>query len=183
MVFNSMSDLFQTGVPDSFIVNVARVMLKAERHTFQVLTKRSARLRELLQTKLSFVAGEPRIWWGVSVEDRKYGLPRISHLQAAPTGVRFLSIEPLLEDLGTLDLSGIAWVIVDGESGWGARPIKPAWVRRIRRQCRQARVPFFFKQWGGPRKDRTGRVLDGRTWDEMPSTSPGRATQAQLGAG
>jgi protein gp37 len=172
MVFvNSMSDLFQSGVPDSFIVDVARVMQRAERHTFQVLTKRSERLRDLLRSKLSFVAGERRIWWGVSVEDRKHGLPRITHLQGTPTGTRFLSIEPLLEGLGTLDLRGIAWVIVGGESGWGARPMEAAWVRSIRGQCREARVPFFFKQWGGPRKDRTGRLLDGRTWDEMPRTA------------
>lgn len=167
---NSMSDLFHKDVPDDYIVAVARVMHLARWHTFQVLTKRSERLRDLLGSKLAFAAGETHIWWGVSVEDRKFGVPRISHLQEAPGAVRFLSIEPLLEDLGTFDLSRIAWVIVGGESGPGARPMQPRWVRSIRAQCRKARVPFFFKQWGGPRKKVAGRHLDGRTYDEMPTT-------------
>jgi protein gp37 len=165
---NSMSDLFHEDVPDSYIVDVARVMEAAGWHIFQVLTKRSERLRDLLATKLAFAAGLRHIWWGVSVENRKHGLPRIGHLQAAPAAVRFLSIEPLLEDVGPVDLAGIAWVIVGGESGAGARPMRRAWVVNIRRQCKAAGVPFFFKQWGGVRKSRTGRTLDGRTYDHQP---------------
>jgi protein gp37 len=169
MIFvNSMSDLFHKDVPDDYVVAVARVMMLAPWHTFQVLTKRSERLRELLASKLAFAAHEPHIWWGVSVENRKHGVPRIAHLQAATAAVRFLSIEPLVEDIGQIDLSGIAWVIVGGESGAGARPMQPAWVRSVRAQCRRAGVPFFFKQWGGPRKSLAGRKLDGRTYDEMP---------------
>ena len=114
------------------------------------------------------------IWWGVSVENRKHGLPRIEHLRSAPAGLRFLSVEPLLEDLGTIDLAGIGWVIVGGESGPGARPMDAEWVRSIRDQCQAAGVPFFFKQWGGVRKSKAGRELDGRTHDETPmrSTAP-----------
>jgi protein gp37 len=169
MIFvNSMSDLFHKNVPDDYIVAVARVMKLAPWHTFQVLTKRSERLRDLLASKLTFVAKDRNIWWGVSVENRKQGIPRIAHLQAGPAAVRFLSIEPLLEDLGRLDLKGIAWVIVGGESGRGARPMQPSWVRSIRAECDRAAVPFFFKQWGGPRKNLAGRMLDGRTYDEMP---------------
>jgi protein gp37 len=169
MIFvNSMSDLFHEAIPDEYISKVAQVMSAAMWHTFQVLTKRSGRLRQLLRSKLRLTAAEPHIWWGVSVENRKFGLPRIADLRSAPAGVRFLSIEPLLEDLGTLNLSGIAWVIVGGESGPGARPIQKEWVISIRDQCRRAGVPFFFKQWGGTRKAVTGRKLDGRTYDEFP---------------
>jgi protein gp37 len=169
MVFvNSMSDLFQDDVPDDYIVGVATVMQRANWHTYQVLTKRSERMAQLLQGKLAFAARLPHIWWGVSVEDRSYGLPRIDHLRAAPAKIRFLSIEPLLEDLGEFDLAGISWVIVGGESGPGARPMKKEWVVSIRDQCRAARVPFFFKQWGGVRKVKNGRSLDGRTYDEYP---------------
>ena len=166
---NSMSDLFQTGVPDAYAAAVSHVMVKANWHTYQVLTKRSERMRDLLQRELRFAADQKHIWWGVSVEDRRYGLPRISHLQDAPAAVRFLSIEPLLEDLGRFDLSGINWVIVGGESGPGARPLRKEWVLSIREQCRAARVPFFFKQWGGVRKARYGRKLEGRTYDEYPA--------------
>src|SRR5262249_52097363 len=108
------------------------------------------------------------IWWGVSVEDRKWGVPRIKHLQQSAAAVKFLSIEPLLEDLGNLDLSGIAWVIVGGESGPGAREMKLAWVENVFQQCRDQGVPFFFKQWGGTKKKVAGRILHGRTYDEMP---------------
>jgi len=125
-------------------------------------------MRDLLRTRLRSVASEPHIWWGVSVENKRCGIPRIRDLQTAPASVRFLSIEPLLEDLGQIDLSGIHWVIVGGESGFGARPMERDWVVAIRKQCRASRVPFFFKQWGGVRKSRTGRTLDGRTYDEMP---------------
>ena len=165
---NSMSDLFQDGVPDNYMEAVCRVMVTAKWHTFQVLTKRSVRLRELLSGRLRFAAGQDHIWWGVSVEDRKYGLPRIDDLREAPAKVRFLSIEPLLEDLGRIDLSGISWVIVGGESGPGARPMRREWVVSIRDQCRIQRVPFFFKQWGGVRKAKNGRELNGRTYDEYP---------------
>lgn len=109
------------------------------------------------------------IWWEVSVENRRHGLPRVEHLRSAPARVRFLSVEPLLEDLGSLDLSGIHWVIVGGESGFGARMMKREWVISIRRECRKQGVPFFFKQWGGVRKSKNGRTLDGRTYDEMPT--------------
>jgi protein gp37 len=169
MIFvNSMSDLFLREVPDEFIVAVARVMHTASWHTFQILTKRSERMRDLLNTKLSFAAASENIWWGVSVENRKHGLPRIEHLRQASAKVRFLSIEPLLENLGTFSLEHINWVIVGGESGSGARPLKEEWVIPIRDLCQKYRVPFFFKQWGGVRKSVSGRMLDGRTYDEFP---------------
>lgn len=165
---NSMSDLFQPGVPDEYTEAVAHVMTKTNWHTYQVLTKRSERLKELLQGRLRFAAEQKHIWWGVSVEDRRYGLPRIEHLRNSPASVRFLSVEPLLEDLGRLDLTGINWVIVGGESGPGARPIRKEWVVSIREQCKAAGVAFFFKQWGGTRKSLSGRKLEGRTYDEYP---------------
>jgi protein gp37 len=165
---NSMSDLFQPGVPDEYTEAVSRVMSTADWHTYQVLTKRSERLRDLLKSRLRFAAEKENIWWGVSVEDRKYGLPRVDDLRLAPAKVRFLSVEPLLEDLGEIDLSGITWVIVGGESGPGARPMKREWVVSIRKQCRMQGVAFFFKQWGGVRKAKNGRLLDGRTYDEYP---------------
>lgn len=165
---NSMSDLFQDGVPDAYIEEVASVMVEANWHTYQVLTKRSERLNQLLSTKLKFAANQQHIWWGVSVEDKRYGVPRIAHLQAAPAAVRFLSIEPLLEDLGAIDISGINWVIVGGESGPGARPMSKEWVQSILRICLANSVPFFFKQWGGVQKSTAGRKLNGRTYDEMP---------------
>lgn len=166
---NSMSDLFQPGVPDEYADAVSSVMVKADWHTYQVLTKRSDRLKTLLDGRLRFAAEQKHIWWGVSVEDQKYGVPRIEDLRNSPAGVRFLSVEPLLEDLGELNLAGINWVIVGGESGPGARPIQKEWVISIREQCQAARVPFFFKQWGGKRKARYGRELDGRTYDEYPT--------------
>jgi protein gp37 len=169
MIFvNSMSDLFQDGVPDDYIEAVADVMVKANWHTYQVLTKRSNRMAALLSTKLKMAAAARNIWWGVSVEDKKYGVPRISELGSSPATVRFLSIEPLLEDLGTINLEGVHWVIVGGESGFGARPLKREWVISVREQCVRSRVPFFFKQWGGYNKKRAGRELDGRTYDEFP---------------
>jgi protein gp37 len=165
---NSMSDLFHEGVPDQYIELVCRVMVTANWHTFQVLTKRSARLRFLLSSKLRFAAEQSHIWWGVSVEDKKHGLPRITDLQSSPAHVRFLSIEPLLENLGRFDISRISWAIVGGESGPGARPMREEWVVSVRDLCASARVPFFFKQWGGVRKKRQGRLLQGRTYDEYP---------------
>ncbi len=167
---NSMSDLFQDGVPDSYILAVAMVMATANWHTFQVLTKRAERLRHMASGQMQFAASLAHIWWGVSVEDKKHGVPRIGRLQEAPVAMRFLSIEPLLEDIGILDLRGIDWVIVGGESGPGARQMRKEWVLSIRDQCLAAKVPFFFKQWGGVRKIRKGRMLDGRTYDEYPET-------------
>ncbi len=169
MVFvNSMSDLFHVDVPDEYIEAVARVMKAASWHTFQVLTKRSARLRDLLCGRIRFASELRNVWWGVSVEDRKYGLPRIEHLREIDCEVRFLSIEPLLEDIGEINLARIDWVIVGGESGPGARKMELQWVNRILRQCRRSSVPFFFKQWGGVQKKKLGRRLHGRTYDEMP---------------
>ncbi len=166
---NSMSDLFHEQVPAWYVEQVARVMQLANWHTYQVLTKRSERLRDMLSTKLSFVADSRHIWWGTSVEDKKYGVPRINDLRDTTAAVRFLSVEPLLEDLGVVDLTGIHWVIVGGESGAGARPMHEAWVKNIRGQCDASKVPFFFKQWGGVRKSEAGRSLDGQTYDGMPS--------------
>ena len=152
-----MSDLFQDVVPDEYIRLVANVMLRANWHTYQVLTKRAERMKELLTTTFRDAASARHIWWGVSVEDKKYGIPRIAHLQRTPWRCSlFLSIEPLLEDLGTLDLYGIHWVIVGGESGSGARPMKPNWVDSIKRQCDAHGTLFFFKQWGGVQKGKHG---------------------------
>jgi protein gp37 len=183
MIFvNSMSDLFHPDVPDDYIVSVAEVMSLANWHTYQVLTKRSERLMKLLQTKLKIYAHNPHIWWGVSVENRKHGVPRIAHLQRAPAAIKFLSIEPLLEDLGKIDLSQISWAIVGGESGHGARSIEEAWVKSIRDQCKASKVPFFFKQWGGVRKKETGRELEGRTYDEFPAVIRGVVPSGQIRA-
>ncbi len=171
MVFvNSMSDLFHTYVPDEYIERVAKVMVTANWHTYQVLTKRADRIQTLLANQLRFAAKARNIWWGVSVENKKHGVPRIENLRKSPAQVRFLSVEPLLEDLGEIDLTGIHWVIVGGESGHGARPMKPEWVLNILRQCHEQSVKFFFKQWGGVRKSKTGRMLNGRTYDEFPDT-------------
>lgn len=149
MIFvNSKSDLFHEGFPEDYIVDPARVICMAGWHTIQVLTKRGERMAKLLNTKLRFAAEHPHIWWGVSVEDRRYGLPRIDQLRQSPGQVRFLSVEPLLADLGLFDLEGINWVICGGESGPSARPIRLSWVMSIREQCEAAGVPFCFKQWG-----------------------------------
>lgn len=172
---NSMSDLFQDRVPTEYISAVGRVMERTPWHTYQVLTKRHQRLQSLLRTDLGWLARLPHAWFGVSVEDRRHGLPRLAALRETPAIVRFLSIEPLLEDLGALDLTGIHWVIVGGESGPRARPMREEWVLSLRDQCRRARVPFFFKQWGGVRKHETGRALHGRTYDQMPAQSRKRA--------
>lgn len=181
---NSMSDLFQDSVPDEYILAVAEVMLHAHWHTYQVLTKRAARLRALLSSKLRFAADARHIWWGVSVEDKSYGIPRIDHLRNAPAGLRFLSVEPLLEDLGAINLSGIDWVIVGGESGPGARPMRREWVETIREHCRAANAFFFFKQWGGVQKGKHGRTLNGRTYDDMPpqtaTSVPSRTDRQEL---
>ncbi len=160
---NSMSDLFHKDVPAEFILNVFDVMRRASWHTFQVLTKRSDRLLKM-NDQIEWPAN---VWMGVSVENKDYAF-RIDHLRQTAARVKFLSLEPLLGPLPKLNLRGIDWVIVGGESGPGARPIDEEWVIDIRDQCRRARVPFFFKQWGGVHKKRTGRILRGRTWDQMP---------------
>jgi protein gp37 len=160
---NSMSDLFHKNVPTRYIEAVFDVMRRAHWHRFQVLTKRSERLVRL-DRQLDWA---PNIWLGVSVESERYRY-RIDHLRTMRARVRFLSLEPLLGPLPGIDLSGIDWVIVGGESGPGARPMQPGWVTDLRDQCRRARVRFFFKQWGGVNKKKAGRVLDGVTWDETP---------------
>jgi protein gp37 len=171
---NSMSDLFHKDVPASYVHRVFEVMKKAYWHQFQVLTKRSDRLLELS----SELTWPPNVWMGVSVENADNDF-RIDHLRQTGAGVKFLSLEPLLSALPDLNLRGIDWVIAGGESGPGARPMEPEWVRGIRDQCIKARVPFFFKQWGGVHKSKTGRLLDGRTWDQMPSANfPGKLKRA-----
>jgi protein gp37 len=165
---NSMSDLFHVEVPDDYIASVARVMQAAHWHTFQVLTKRADRLQGLLNGKMQFAAMLENVWWGVSVENRRHGLPRIERLRDIDCAVRFLSIEPLLEDIGEIDLQRIDWVIVGGESGPGARRMELKWVESIRNQCRAQGIPFFFKQWGGVQKKKFGRTLQGKTYDSMP---------------
>lgn len=168
---NSMSDLFHEDVPDQFIERVIQVCRETPQHTYQVLTKRADRLP-------SFFASRDcptNVWLGVSVEDRKYGVPRIDQIRQVKAAVRFLSVEPLLEDIGRVDLSGIHWVIVGGESGSKARPMEPAWAENVRHQALAQNVAFFFKQWGawgpdGVRRDkkRNGRELAGRRWDGFP---------------
>lgn len=165
---NSMSDLFHENLPTEDIRKVCEVMAQANRHTYQVLTKRADRLYELLWGPLREFAELPNIWWGTSVENKRHGLIRVEFLRQAPAAVRFLSVEPLLEDLGPLDLTGFDWVIVGGESGPRARPIEADWARSIRDQCVAAGVKFFFKQWSGRNVKAAGRELDGVTWDEMP---------------
>jgi protein gp37 len=169
---NSMSDLFGDFVPDSYLAKVFSVMRKTPQHSYQVLTKRAERMREWSGSK-PWLSDASNIWLGVSVENKKHGVPRITELRYANAAVRFLSVEPLLERLGRIDLRSIDWVIVGGESGHGARPMQPEWVRELRDQCVEAGVAFFFKQWGGVRKHITGRLLDGRTWDEFPEVENG----------
>ncbi len=168
---NSMSDLFHEGVSEDYVGAALDVMRLADWHVYQVLTKRAKRMRRLLDAAHTDLVDLQHIWLGVSVENRKYGLPRVEELRETPAGVRFLSIEPLLEDLGEINLRGIDWVIVGGESGPGARPMERKWVVSIRRQCRRDGIPFFFKQWGGVQKSRNGRRLDGRLYDETPAIS------------
>jgi protein gp37 len=164
MVFvNSMSDLFHKNVPDEFILDIFSTMVQARQHQFQILTKRAERLAEL-SPELSW---SDNIWMGVTVESMEYQY-RIDYLRYTGANIKFLSFEPLLEDLGGLNLDGVDWVIVGGESGPGARPMEIDWVRYIKKQCLAKNVPFFFKQWGGINKKKTGRLLDGKTWDGMP---------------
>ena len=160
---NSMSDLFHEDVPLEFIRQIFDVMKQASWHTFQVLTKRAERLAEIAP----LLSWPDNVWIGVTVENDDCAF-RIDHLRNIPAAVRFLSMEPLLSAVEDMNLDNIDWVIVGGESGPGSRPIEKQWVRDILRQCRNAEVPFFFKQWGGTNKKKTGRLLDGETWDEMP---------------
>jgi protein gp37 len=169
---NSMSDLFHEGIPTQFIRRVFEVMCQANWHQFQVLTKRAERLARLAPE----LPWPGNVWMGVSVESARQ-LVRVDLLRRVPAAVRFLSLEPLLGPLPDLDLAGIGWVIVGGESGPGARPLEEEWVVDIREQCRVAGVPFFFKQWGGFPKKAAGRLLQGRTWDEMPLVPMGPAAE------
>jgi protein gp37 len=169
---NSMSDLFHEKIPATYIKQVFDVMKKAPQHTFQILTKRADKMAEFFKT----YQASTNAWLGTTVENKQHGIPRIGQLRKVKAHVRFLSIEPLLEDLGALNLSGIHWVIVGGESGPKARLMKPEWVMNIKRQCEKQNVAFFFKQWGGwgadgqkRAKKENGRLLLGRTWDEIPS--------------
>jgi protein gp37 len=164
---NSMSDLFHDDVPEEYIQKVFAVMQQADWHQYQVLTKRAERLERIAHK----LAWSPHIWMGVSVESQDY-VWRIDHLRRTNAHIKFLSIEPLLGPITDLNLRDIDWVIIGGESGPGARPMHEAWVTDIRDQCETAGVAFFFKQWGGVQKKRSGRVLQGRTWDEMPRVSP-----------
>ena len=171
---NSMSDLFHEAVPDAFIEQVLTVCRETPHHTYQVLTKRAERLPTFFATRTC----PTNVWLGVSVEDRKYGVPRVAHLRRTPAAVRFLSIEPLLEDLGPLDLTDIHWVIVGGESGPKARAMRSQWAERVRRESLRQNVAFFFKQWGtwgadGVRRDKksNGRLLAGQRWDALPQST------------
>ena len=160
---NSMSDLFHKEVPEDFIMDIFSTMLRAQQHQYQILTKRAERLAEL-STELPW---QKNVWMGVTVESADYKY-RIDYLRYTSAYIKFLSLEPLLSDVGELNLDEIDWVIVGGESGPGARPMKIEWVRNIKEQCFVQNVPFFFKQWGCINKKKTGRLLDGITWDEMP---------------
>lgn len=174
MVFvNSMSDLFHKEIPVAHVAAVFDTMEQADWHTYQVLTKRSSLLRKFVNARYTTRPAPRHIWLGVSVEDEK-ATSRIVHLQAANAGARFLSIEPLLAPVGKLDLTGIAWVIVGGESGPGARPMDARWVIDIRNQCVKARVAFFFKQWGGFSPKAGGRLLEGREWNQFPGRRAAR---------
>jgi len=171
MIFvNSMSDLFHKEIPKEFIARVFDTMEAASWHTFQVLTKRSSLMRDFLRKRYGRRQGPIHIWLGVSIEDGTK-TSRIRHIREAPAGVRFLSIEPLIGPVGKLDLTEIDWVIVGGESGPGARPMKQEWALDIRDQCKARGVAFFFKQWGGVRPKSGGRILDGREWNDFPAIS------------
>jgi protein gp37 len=179
MVFvNSMSDLFHKEIPRAFISKVFDTMERAHWHTFQVLTKRSSLMRNFLRQRYSSTPAPTHMWFGVSVEDGAR-LSRLRHLREAPAGIRFLSIEPLIGPIGKIELDGIDWVIVGGESGPGARPMNPDWVREIRDQCTAAGVAFFFKQWGGLRPKSGGRQLDGREWSDFPKPPDAFAIAAE----
>ncbi|MFG1954319.1 DUF5131 family protein [Micromonospora sp. NPDC048830] len=161
---NSMSDLFHARVPIEYVRQVFQVMADTPRHTYQVLTKRASRLARVADQ----LDWPPNVWMGVSVETEQE-LPRVDRLRTVPAAVRFISAEPLLGPLDGIDLTGIHWLIAGGESGQGARPVDPAWIRGLRDECAKAGTAFFFKQWGGRTPKAGGRLLDGQTWDEMPS--------------
>jgi protein gp37 len=164
MIFvNSMSDLFHERIPEEFLQQVFAVMVEAEQHTFQILTKRHERLAELAPS----LPWPPNVWMGVSIENRRY-VKRADYLRQVPAAVRFISAEPLLGPLEGLDLTDIDWLIAGGESGTGYRPVRIDWLRELRDRCLEQRVAYFFKQWGGVRSKAGGRELDGRTWDELP---------------
>jgi protein gp37 len=172
---NSMSDLFHKEVPASFLDRVFETMEAADWHVFQVLTKRSSLMRRYINQRYPDGVAPKNIWLGVSIEDRA-ALIRLTHLKQARAAVRFVSFEPLLEDLADLDLSGIHWAIAGGESGHGARPIQPEWVRSIRDQCKIQQVAFFFKQWGGRTSKSRGNRLDGRRWLQYPEITTAHST-------
>jgi protein gp37 len=177
MIFvNSMSDLFHKEIPRAFVDRVFDTMEMATWHTFQVLTKRSSLMRDYLRRRYGERRGPSHIWCGVSIEEGR-AKSRIAHLRDAPAGLRFLSIEPLIGPVGHLDLTGIDWVIVGGESGPGARMMHPDWVRQVGRQCKTQRVAFFFKQWGGLRPKSGGRSLDGQEWNEFPALPSSAAAE------
>jgi len=172
---NSMSDLFHERVPVAYIDQVFAVIAQTPHHSYQILTKRAARMARYFNSRTV----PDNVWLGVSVENKRHGVPRIDHLRSVAAKIRFLSVEPLLEDVGELNLDQIHWVIVGGESGSKARPMKPEWADAVRVQCEEQDVAFFFKQWGGwgadgkrRAKSKNGRLLNGRTWDEMPAAPP-----------
>lgn len=180
MIFvNSMSDLFHKDIPKAHIAAVFDTMEKADWHAYQVLTKRSSLLQKFLNDRYRMRKAPAHMWFGVSVENEQ-ATSRIAHLQKANAGVRFLSIEPLIAPVGQLNLSGIDWVIVGGESGHGARPMNPEWAIDIRNQCIAARVPFFFKQWGGRSPKTGGRLLEGREWNQFPRKQHAMPRQFEL---
>ena len=180
MIFvNSMSDLFHKNIPHAFIAKVFETMEKADWHIYQVLTKRSSLLQKFINDRYKTEKAPVHMWFGVSVENAK-ALSRIAHLQHANASIRFLSIEPLIGPVGTLVLQGINWVIVGGESGPGARPMKPEWVVDIRNQCLSANVAFFFKQWGGRTPKSGGRLLEGQEWNQFPTAHPCSEQQYEL---
>lgn len=174
---NSMSDLFHENLALENIRRICTVMRDVHRHTYQVLTKRASRMRELLAGALREFADLPNIWWGVSVENRRHGLPRVDELRVTPATVRFLSAEPLLEDLGQLDMTELHWVITGSESGPGARPMDENWARAIKDQCAKQNVPFFLKQKTENRRKVPLPLLDGRAWTQMPGT-PGHTSRS-----
>jgi protein gp37 len=179
MIFvNSMSDLFHKEIPSAFVARVFDTMERAHWHTFQVLTKRSSLMRDFLRRRYGTQRAPKHMWFGVSVEDGTK-TSRIRHLREAPAGIRFLSIEPLIAPIGCIDLTGIDWVIVGGESGPGARPMHIDWVREVRDQCLDRKVAFFFKQWGGLRPKSGGRKLDDKEWNRFPTVPPPYAVAAE----
>lgn len=168
MVFvNSMSDMFHKDIPADYLASVFDAMEHADRHTYQVLTKRSPRMRAFVRQRYGSTGAPPHIWLGVSIEDRQ-ALARLRHLQETPAAVRFISFEPLLGPITSPDLAGIQWAIVGGESGPGARPVEASWIRALRDACLEQGVPFFFKQWGGRTPKSGGALLDGKAWRQFP---------------